>query len=956
MADVKPAAFKNIHTTKTRHFGQVFLATVLIVGVLLSIVAFFLVRDWEEAVIQSQFDVLASGHAALIQRELTRHVDSVESLASFYAASREVERDEFSDFVRSTLQSHDDIQSLQWAPLVLGEQRADFEHSLRAGELADFRITELSAAGDILLAPDHDEYAPVLYVEPLTGNENMIGFDLASDPSRRAALHEARDRGLTVASGVITSLTKTSSQTSILISRAVYRRGTIPSTLEERRDALLGYVVGVFRLGDFVMEALSDAAVLGADIRIYDQGMSGTSSLLHMHASRSRTGSEDVSVIPREAIEADLHWSTALAAPGRAWTLLLSPAPRYLAAHPRWRSPAVLLGGLVMTGFLAWYLLVWARRTTQVATMARNLADANRGLESEMSERAQAQHEATKLSRALEQTADSVLITGPSGVIEYVNSAFTASTGYQAAEVIGQRPNVLKSGRHDLEFYRKLWDVINHGEVFRDVLVNKKKSGELYYEEKTITPLKNDDGTITHFISTGKDITERMQTQERLHHLAYHDLLTELPNRLLFLERLEHALTLCKGTQRRVAVLYLDLDRFKIINDTLGHEAGDELLKKVSGVLQRCAYEGDTIARLGGDEYAVLLENIASADDVPLAARKILDAIVHPLVVGGQELFITSSIGIAVYPDDGSNADTLLTNADVAMYRAKDHGGNNYQYYSSEMNAKAFERLTLETSLRRALEREEYRVYYQPQVDMSTGKVTGMEALLRWEHPDLGLVSPLEFIPLLEENGLIVPVGEWVLYQACMQARIWQQVYGGSLRIAVNFSGRQFRHAGLATMVSDVLSQVGLAPSALEMEITESVLMQGDTVSSANLNALHRAGVNFSIDDFGTGYSSLSYLKRFPLNTIKIDRSFVRDIITDADDAAIVRAIVAMAHSLKLGVVAEGVETVQQLRVLNDMDCDLAQGYLFGRPVAADELTQLLGKKRGWQKLVQQLQ
>ncbi|MFQ5487552.1 MAG: EAL domain-containing protein, partial [Gammaproteobacteria bacterium] len=563
----------------------------------------------------------------------------------------------------------------------------------------------------------------------------------------------------------------------------------------------------------------------------------------------------------------------------------------------------------------------------------------------DISERRQAQAQMVKLSSALEQIADSVIITNRQGVIEYVNPAFEATTGYSREEAIGNKPSLVKSGRHEPEFYQQLWRTILCGEIYRDMFINRKKGGALYYEEKTITPLKDSAGVITHFVSTGKDITRRMEAEERLHHLAYYDMLTNLPNRALFMDRIEHAMSRRRGSAQRLALLFLDLDRFKNINDTLGHDVGDRLLQTIARRITECVREGDTVARFGGDEFAILLEDVASSDAVGQVARKFIEVIEQPIGVDGHELFVTASIGISFFPDDADNANILLKNADTAMYRAKDTGRNTYQFYSREMGTKAFERLSLETSLRHALERGEFLLHYQPQVDIQSGGIIGVESLIRWQHPELGLVQPLKFIPLLEETGLIVPVGEWILETACAQLKAWEEVRGVSPRLSINLSGRQFFDPGLMMQLDQLLRKTGLAPQALELEITETVLMQNDRASRDNLGALQELGLRLSIDDFGTGYSSLSYLKRFPIDTLKIDRSFIRDLTIDPDDAAIVSAIIVMAHSLKLEVVAEGVETREQLDFLKSKQCDAMQGYLFSKPVSAQVLERMLGSE-----------
>ena len=562
-------------------------------------------------------------------------------------------------------------------------------------------------------------------------------------------------------------------------------------------------------------------------------------------------------------------------------------------------------------------------------------------LTAEIAERKRVEAEIRKLSSAVEKTADAIFITDASGAIEYVNAAFEQLTGYSREEVLGKTPRIIKSGKHDPEFYRKLWDTILEGQVYRDVFINRKKTGELYYEEVTISPLTDEQGRVMHFISAGKDITERMQSQERLHHLAHHDILTDMPNRALFVERVNQALNRTQWRKRVVAVLFLDLDRFKLVNDTLGHEAGDRLLQVLAARLQTCVREGDTIARFGGDEFAVFLDDVASPGDVAPIAKKFLEALAPPFIIDGHEFFIAASIGISLYPNDGTDAKILMKNADTAMYRAKQQGGNTCQFYQADMNAHALKRLELETQLRRAMERQEFVLHYQPQIDLNGGAIIGSEALIRWRRPGSDLIPPVEFIPLLEETGLIVPVGEWVLRTACAQHHAWRAAGLSPLRVAVNISGRQFNGSDLIETVRRVMRDTRMEPGFLEVEITESVIMKNAEKVVETLQILNSMGVRLAIDDFGTGYSSLSYLKRFPIDSLKIDQSFVRDITTDPDDAAIVTAIITMAHSLDIHVVAEGVETSEQLEFLRARGCDLMQGYYFSPPRPGDEIERL---------------
>ena len=450
---------------------------------------------------------------------------------------------------------------------------------------------------------------------------------------------------------------------------------------------------------------------------------------------------------------------------------------------------------------------------------------------------------------------------------------------------------------------------------------------------------------------------ERKRIQEGLSYLAQYDSLTGLANRNLFRERLGRALIRVDRNKSLVALMFIDLDRFKNINDTLGHDAGDKLLIEVSRRLEKCTRDGDTVARLGGDEFTVILEDIKHVDDAAVIARKILVAMEPAIKLSGYEVFVTPSIGITIYPLDDTSVNNLLKNADTAMYRAKERGRNGFQFYTAGMNTRTIERLELEAGLRRALKNEEFVLYYQPKIAIDNRQIIGAEALIRWQYKKLGLIPPLKFIPIAEETGLIVPIGEWVIRTACKQVASWQEAGFTDLRMAVNISARQFTDSDIVKVVLDAVIQTNIKPQHLEVEITESMLMEDTSINISALKELKEHGVHISIDDFGTGYSSLSYLKRFHIDALKIDQSFVRDITTDSDDAAIASAVIALGQSLHLTVVAEGVETEEQLSFLKKQGCHEAQGYLFSKPVPAEDFAQLLQEEKASQshKLVTQM-
>lgn len=493
----------------------------------------------------------------------------------------------------------------------------------------------------------------------------------------------------------------------------------------------------------------------------------------------------------------------------------------------------------------------------------------------------------------------------------------------------------------DRSIQREMFEQLVKGEgYFIKDLRQQKRTGEVITVTLDIVGIMK--GGKRFYVSKITDITERKLAEIRLSHLANYDLLTNLPNRLLFIDRLNQALSQGRRTQKLVAILFLDIDRFKTINDTLGHHIGDQLLQEIAKILV-AGRETDTVTRLGGDEFTIMLTNISHAKDAALVAEKILNTLSgQSFQIAGHEIFITVSIGITLFPFDGEDIDTLLKNADTAMYRAKDRGRNAYQFYTRDMNNSALERLELETALRKAVEKEELELNYQPIVEAATGKIVASEALLRWNHPTLGRIPPDRFIGLAEETGLILQIGEWVLKTACREHHLWLESGHAPIRLAVNISVRQFQDSKFVNVIKNVLNETQFNPKYLELEITETNLMQNLERTHETLYQLSQTGIKFSVDDFGTGYSSLTYLKRLPIDTLKIDRSFIKDIIQDPDDKAITTAIIAMAHSLKLQVIAEGVETTDQLEFLRSLQCDSLQGFLFYKPLSSEAFKALL--------------
>jgi diguanylate cyclase (GGDEF)-like protein/PAS domain S-box-containing protein len=568
------------------------------------------------------------------------------------------------------------------------------------------------------------------------------------------------------------------------------------------------------------------------------------------------------------------------------------------------------------------------------------------GTMQDVTERKEAENQLALAAQVFENALEGVVITDLKGTIQFANPAVFTITGYSPEEVIGQNPRILRSDRHPKEFYDNMWKTITTEGGWQGIIWNRRKDGEAFPEWLSITAVKDSAGRTYRYVSVFYDMTRIKQSEDTLKRQSYEDALTKLPNRLLFEDRFNNAIGSAARVGGKVGVALIGLDRLKNINETLGFPAGDQLIQKAAERLRPLVKDGDTLARFGGDEFICVLHDLKDEQDMVKMMLTMLEALSLPFSIDGQELFVTASAGAAFYPSDGADSSTLAQNALVAMRRAKNQDRNSYQLYTPTMNTRSYERLALENDLRKAVGREEFTVHYQPKLSILTGALTGMEALVRWNHPVHGMVSPVQFIPLAEESGLIAPIGEFVLAEALAQIKKWCAVDCGDLSVAVNLSAAQFRDKGLLKTIRDALDRAGVDPSRLDVEVTESMVMGDVNATIATLNGLRDMGVRISMDDFGTGFSSLSYLKRFPIHCLKVDRSFIRDIPGNEDDVAITSAIISMAHSLNLKVVAEGVETVEQLEFLRTNACDEMQGYFFSPPVPAMEMTKILGSGR----------
>jgi diguanylate cyclase (GGDEF)-like protein/PAS domain S-box-containing protein len=548
---------------------------------------------------------------------------------------------------------------------------------------------------------------------------------------------------------------------------------------------------------------------------------------------------------------------------------------------------------------------------------------------------AQRSAEIRKLFKAVEQSANSVIITDVEGVIEYVNPKFTETTGYAVDEVIGQKPSILKSGVQPEAFYKELWRIIKEGKEWRGELCNKRKNGELFWEMCSIAPIRDEKGIVTDYVAIKEDVTERKRYEDQLAYQANYDLLTGLPNRYYLQGYLEAHLSRLNFESLYATLMMLDIDNMKFINDTFGHAFGDLLLREIAARLKKLYGEGSFVARFVGNQFVIIPEVTSVADNMRLQAEILRKAMNEVYLVKGTEVLATASVGVVSYPEDGESVENLLKNAEVAMYEAKKQGKNTVAFYTSELNIQVENRLSMETRLHKALSRGEFSLHYQPQISLKTGSIIGMEALLRWKTGSDGFVSPAQFIPVLEETGLILEVGEWVLHEACNQSVVWEKNGLNDLRVSVNISALQFMRSDLDVTVRHVLQESGLDPKKLCLELTESMIMIDSSRTMEKLESLTSLGITLSLDDFGTGYSSLEYLGRLPIHELKIDQSFVRRMSNTKNDAAVVNTIIAMGHGLGMDLVAEGVESKEQLDYLYEKQCGIIQGFLFSKPLPA---------------------
>jgi diguanylate cyclase (GGDEF)-like protein/PAS domain S-box-containing protein len=912
-------------------------------GVAVSCALFIGVSQLEYDNMALAFTQRAEQRVAAVRQGLNETVEVLTVTNQLFAGGAHVSREQFRDFTAPLLERHQFIQAFNYHRVVDGAARAAAEAELQRIRPATV-ITEMGRVGQVP-APPRSRYHIVDYLEPMAGNEAAFGLNAGADEPIMAALERARRDGRATATGLI----------ELAQSRGTPANFGLIMPVFGKDGALTGDTAVVIRGAELVRSTLADANLLDDPqiaLAVYAGEHAERANLLFATGT-PQAGRSDALARWLAPGYTD-HSSTVLTVAGKAWRVdsVASPRP-FLTDHLA--SVSLLLGGILFT--LAMTALVQASgaRTRQVQQLVRqrtaDLKRTNRRLVEDMiarerTEKALQQSE-QRFRQLVSMSSDWYWEQDSQYRFTMVTGGFAEKAGVALGRVLGKTRWEYVPDLAETETGRAHIAQVKAREPFANLEYQTvDDNGDTRWFCINGQPVFDETGHFRGYRGTGSDITERKLTEQRVHHVAQHDVLTGLPNRSLLQDRLGQAIAYATRSGHPVWVMLIDLDRFKFVNDSMGHKAGDVLLVTVAARLRSSLRDSDTVARLSGDEFVVILSEHQDQRLTSDIVQRVMDSVAQPVMLGTKEFFVTCSIGVAIYPSEGTPADSLIEHADIAMYRAKKLGRNNFQFYTPAMNEESLERVRIEGALRNALERDEFVLHYQPQVDLGSGRIVGMEALIRWQHPELGMVPPNRFVSVAEETGLIVPIGAWVMRTACAQNKAWQDAGLGRLRVAVNLSARQFGAPGLLDSLEQVLADTGLDPACLEIELTESLFMSDVTPAVELLHRMKSLGVNLSIDDFGTGYSSLSYLSRFPIDVLKIDRSFVADITHDANDAAIVTSIIALAHNLKLAVIAEGVETAEQLDYLRRHGCDEMQGYYFSRPLAADEFEQLLRQRR----------
>ncbi|ENO80382.1 EAL domain-containing protein [Thauera sp. 63] len=888
-------------------------------GLALAILAFAFrqVLVWEELRVQAQFTRDTEHLASQVRKRLDAQIDMMLAIRGLMSVSESVSHEEFQDFVRPWLDRYPGTKNFAWNARVLQGQRARFETLVRASGHPDFQILDRDMQGKVYPAADAPEYLPIVYVAPLEHNASAIGINPMSLSPAAQAILESRQTGSPVAAEAFRLVQETGAQKGVVLYLATHRHASSTHEGALSLHSEEGIVSSAFRMDDALAAVRAQAEEIGIELCLKDTAAApGRQRLTGLDECDSATW-----------LAHAIGRRVALPFAGRSWELRLRATDNYIYAQRTWAAWGAVATGLLGTGLLGAFLLISTGHTRRITGLVDRRTRELEATTATLRENQAALAEAMRIARM---------------------GSWETRVGQRGLRCSDDLHRLLDTKLHRLGSVHdivaalapedrpmieaKLEELAQApGQVTIDARTDREPARVLQFQIES----EWRDGALAHIRGTVQDVTEARQAEAHIQYLAHFDTLTGLPNRSAWIGQAQGALRTAERHGDRLAVLFLDLDNFKTVNDSLGHPVGDRLLAAVARRLSGCLRGEDRLARLGGDEFVALLPRLEHPGDAATVARKMLEVLDDTLRIEDHDLRPSVSIGIALYPDDGQSVDVLLKHADTAMYGAKAAGRNNFQFFVPAMNERANERLKLESALRRAVAGKQLLLHYQPQIDTRSGRAIGCEALVRWQHPERGLVPPAQFIPIAEDVGMIVPIGEWVLREACRQQAEWAAAGLRDLTVAINISALQFQRADFPDVVARILDETGADPAAIELEITESALMNPGSEQLERLNRLIERGLTLALDDFGTGYSCLAYLKRLPLSRIKIDRSFVADLPGDTEDAAVVSAALSLARDLGMDVVAEGVETPGQRAFLAERNCTLMQGYLFSRPLDA---------------------
>jgi diguanylate cyclase (GGDEF)-like protein/PAS domain S-box-containing protein len=903
-----------------------------ILGLIVSGLTWSIVSHRESELAKLELSSEGSGYARTLQFGIDAYLRRVVALRALFESSNHVSRGQFDKFTKQLLSGQNAILGMSWIPRVSAEQRAAFERDAALDGVPGYQIKSVAADGTLGPAPEKSEYYPILFAATEDTSSPVYGLDLNDGGVRQQTLERARDTDAIATSPLFTLQSGTGHRRGFFVALPVYAVDLPHQTLEQRIRDLRGYVEAVFQTSVLMETILSTTRKpSGFDLYFYPADGAQKNELLYFHGSRLRdTPTEPVS---RAELSAAAHWAGVIEIGDARWTIIAAPIPEATGMRGHPLAWMVLVVGLLVTSAVVWFILSSGRH-------ARRLEGANARLDKTLGALNTANDE---LSAALNNMILGFVMFDSQGRVAVHNQRYVEMYGL-SHDVVKPGCSLLQLLEHraaigNLKDDPKRYAAALMAELSKGKVVNWiVESGQGREISITNKPMPGGGWVATH-----EDVTERRRAEAKISHMAMHDSLTGLPNRNLFNQEVARCFEQL-GRGQKFALLCLDLDHFKNVNDTLGHPCGDKLLQEVAARLRRCMRQGDLVARLGGDEFAILQHDVIGLDETRSLSERVIAAIDVPFEIDGQQVAIGVSVGIARAPIDANNAVELLKVADIALFRAKADGRNTCRFFDFAMHGQIQARQELELDLRRAVLQNEFVVHYQPLVNLESGQITGFEALIRWNHPERGTIAPADFIPFAEETGLIVPIGEWVLSEACEEAARWPD----DISVAVNLSPVQLREVDLCQTVSTALARSGLAASRLELEITETMLLRNQVVTHETMRQLRMLGVRIAMDDFGTGHSSLSTLRTFPIDRIKIDRSFIHDLLAKNDSRAIVQAVVQLASSLGMKTTAEGVETQGESDYLRRAGCTEAQGFLFGEagpPRYAEALLRSVAQK-----------